>query len=92
MADQERSQHGWVCAACGGGTSDEDSLRDHQAWCLGDPAANMRLLADAAEQGGMLDQAALVALARTRRPPPAPGPPPPPGQAPEAPNQPAGHG
>jgi len=26
----------WVCTWCGGAAEDEDSLLDHQEWCLGD--------------------------------------------------------
>ena len=57
----------WLCAWCGGGAEDEESLRDHQEWCLGDPLANTRLLEDVARRDGGLSQEALVATARKRR-------------------------
>jgi hypothetical protein len=58
----------WLCARCGGGAEDEQSLRDHQEWCLGDAALNTRLLDEVAlRHRGELTQAALVAAARKRR-------------------------
>jgi hypothetical protein len=57
----------WLCAWCGGGAEDEDSLLDHQEWCLADPRANTQLLEDVARQYGELSQEALVAAARKRR-------------------------
>jgi hypothetical protein len=59
----------WVCTWCGGAAEDEDSLLDHQEWCLGDAALNTRLLADVADRDGELTQEALVAEAQKRRPP-----------------------
>jgi hypothetical protein len=57
----------WMCAWCGGGAEDEDSLRDHQQWCLGDARANTRMLDEIASRDGGLSQEALVAAARKRR-------------------------
>jgi hypothetical protein len=57
----------WVCVWCGGGAEDEESLRDHQEWCLSDPRANTQLLEDVARRDGELSQQALVAAARKRR-------------------------
>jgi hypothetical protein len=57
----------WLCAWCGGGAEDEESLRDHQEWCLGDAQANTRLLEEVARRDGELSQEALVAAARKRR-------------------------
>jgi hypothetical protein len=57
----------WVCAWCGGAAEDEESLRDHQEWCLSDPRANTQLLEDVARRDGELSQEALVAAARKRR-------------------------
>jgi hypothetical protein len=57
----------FICAWCGGGAEDEQSLRDHQEWCLRDAEANTRLLNDVAERDGELTQEALVAAARKRR-------------------------
>jgi hypothetical protein len=57
----------WVCAWCGGGAEDEESLRDHQEWCLGDPRANTRMLDEVAARNGELSQEALVAAARKLR-------------------------
>jgi hypothetical protein len=57
----------WLCAWCGGGAEDEESLRDHQEWCLADPLANTQLLEDVARRDGGLSQEALVAAARKRR-------------------------
>ncbi len=56
-----------MCAWCGGAAEDEDSLRDHQQWCLGDPQANTRMLDEVAARDGELSQEALVAAARKRR-------------------------
>jgi hypothetical protein len=58
----------FICAWCGGGAEDEESLRDHQEWCLADPLANTQLLNDVAERYGELSQEALVAAAKKRRP------------------------
>jgi hypothetical protein len=58
----------WMCSWCGGAAEDEQSLLDHQEWCLGDAEANTRLLRDVAERDGELTQEALVAAARKRRP------------------------
>jgi hypothetical protein len=58
----------FICAWCGGGAEDEQSLRDHQEWCLWDAEANTRLLNDVAERNGELTQEALVAAAKKRRP------------------------
>jgi len=57
----------WLCAWCGGGAEDEDSLRDHQEWCLSDAQANTRLLEEVVQRDGELSQGALVAAARKRR-------------------------
>jgi hypothetical protein len=57
----------WLCARCGGGAEDEDSLRDHQEWCLSDARANTQLLEEVAQRDGGLSQEALVAAARKRR-------------------------
>jgi hypothetical protein len=59
----------WLCSMCGGGAEDEDSLRDHQEWCLADARANTLLLEEVATRDGELSQEALVAAARKRRPP-----------------------
>ena len=59
----------YVCAWCGGGAEDEESLRDHQEWCLADARANTALLNEVAERDGELSQEALVAAARERRQP-----------------------
>jgi len=59
------------CTWCGGAAEDEQSLRDHQEWCLGDAVANTQLLQDVAEHESELTQEALVAAARKRRPKPA---------------------
>jgi hypothetical protein len=59
----------WRCSWCGGGAEDEQSLLDHQEWCLGDAWANTQLLNDVAERShGELTHEALVAAARKRRP------------------------
>ncbi len=57
----------FMCSWCGGAADDEDSLRDHQEWCLGDARANTRLLDEIAARDGELSQEALVAAARKRR-------------------------
>lgn len=57
----------WMCSWCGGGAEDEQSLLDHQEWCLADAEANTRLLNEVAERDGELSQEALVAAARKRR-------------------------
>ena len=57
----------WICSWCRGGAEDEQSLLDHQEWCLRDPVANTQLLSAVAERDGELTQEALVAAARTRR-------------------------
>ncbi len=57
----------WLCTWCGGGAEDEESLRDHQEWCLSDAEANTRLLDEVARRDGELTQAALVAAARKRK-------------------------
>ena len=63
----------WRCDWCGGGADDEQSLQDHQEWCLGDAWANTQLLNDVAERTrGELTHEALVAAARKRRPPKQP--------------------
>src|SRR5579859_2871742 len=57
----------WVCTWCGGAAEDEQSLVDHQEWCLADAAANTQLMSDVARHDGELTQDALVAAARRRR-------------------------
>jgi hypothetical protein len=57
----------WVCTWCGGAAEDEQSLFDHQEWCLADAAANTRLLDEVVRRHGELTQAALVAAAKKRR-------------------------
>jgi hypothetical protein len=57
----------WICAWCGGGAEDEQSLLDHQEWCLGEAEANTRLLDEVAQRDGELTQEALVAAAQLRR-------------------------
>jgi hypothetical protein len=57
----------WICARCRGGAEDEDSLLDHQEWCLGDGVANTQLLNEVAQRDGELTQAALVEAAGHRR-------------------------
>jgi len=56
------------CTWCGGAAEDEQSLRDHQEWCLGDAVANTRLLQDVAERDSELTQEALVRAAKLRKP------------------------
>jgi hypothetical protein len=58
---------GWACTWCGGAADDEESLLDHQDWCLGDAASNTALLRAVAERDGELTQEALVAEAQKRR-------------------------
>ena len=60
----------WICTWCRGGAEDEQSLLDHQEWCLGDGIANTQLLAEVVQRDGELTQEALVAAARERRPTP----------------------
>jgi hypothetical protein len=55
------------CTWCGGAAEDEQSLRDHQEWCLGDARANTQLLQEVAERDSELTQEALVAAAKKRR-------------------------
>ena len=57
----------WICAWCGGGAEDEQSLRDHQEWCLADARANTQLLNEVAEHAGEVTQAALVAASARKR-------------------------
>jgi hypothetical protein len=57
----------WICAWCGGGAEDEQSLLDHREWCLGEAFANTQLLSEVAERDGELTQEALVAAAKKRR-------------------------
>jgi hypothetical protein len=57
----------WLCAWCGGGAEDEESLRDHQEWCLADARLNTELLDEVAARDGELSQKALVEAARKRR-------------------------
>ncbi len=57
----------WICPWCRGGAEDEQSLLDHQEWCLKDAIANTHLLSEVAERDGELTQEALVAAARKRR-------------------------
>jgi hypothetical protein len=57
----------WLCAWCGGGAEDEESLRDHQEWCLSDARANTQLLEEIVQRDGELSQEALVAAAARKR-------------------------
>jgi hypothetical protein len=57
----------FMCSWCGGAAEDEDSLRDHQEWCLGDAGANTRMLDEVVARFGELTQKELVAAARKRR-------------------------
>ena len=57
----------WGCTWCGGAAEDEQSLRDHQEWCLGDALANTQLLEEVAARDSELTQEALVAAAKKRR-------------------------
>jgi hypothetical protein len=64
---EAHSRPAWGCVWCGGAAEDEQSLLDHQEWCLGDPEANTRLLSEVAQRDGELTQDALVAAAKQRR-------------------------
>jgi hypothetical protein len=57
----------WVCTWCGGAAEDEESLLEHQEWCLGDAVANTRMLSEVDARDGELTQEALVAEAQLRR-------------------------
>jgi hypothetical protein len=57
----------WLCSWCGGGAEDEQSLRDHQEWCLRDARLNTQLLGEVVARDGELSQDSLVAAARKRR-------------------------
>jgi hypothetical protein len=57
----------WICSWCRGGAEDEQSLLDHQEWCLGDGIANTRMLEEIVRRDGELTQEALVAAARLLR-------------------------
>ncbi|MBV9324208.1 MAG: hypothetical protein JO352_10515 [Chloroflexi bacterium] len=57
----------WLCAWCGGAAEDEESLRDHQEWCLSDARANTQLLEEVVRRDGELSQKALVAAAARKR-------------------------
>ncbi len=65
--EEELDLQSWACAWCGGAAEDEESLLDHQEWCLSDAASNARLINDVAERDGELTQEALVAEAIKRR-------------------------
>jgi hypothetical protein len=56
------------CTWCGGAAEDEQSLREHQEWCLGDATANTLMLQEVAERDRELTHEALVEAARARRP------------------------
>jgi hypothetical protein len=60
------------CTWCGGAAEDEESLREHQEWCLGDAMANTLMLQEVAEREHELTHEALVKAARARRPKPSP--------------------
>ena len=45
----------------------EAALRDHQEWCLGDAAANQRLIQEVVRREGGLNKEALVAAAEQYR-------------------------
>lgn len=60
-------QPDWVCGGCGQPIGGEAALRDHQEWCLGDAAANQRLIQEAVRREGGLNQEALVAAAEQYR-------------------------
>ncbi|MDQ3808903.1 MAG: hypothetical protein M3336_01290 [Chloroflexota bacterium] len=62
-----RPRPAWPCAWCGGAAEDEQSLKDHQEWCLGDPVANTQMLDEVAQRDSELTQEALVEAARKRR-------------------------
>ncbi len=55
------------CGWCGGTTTDERALLDHEEWCLGDGRANVALLDEVARRDGQLTQEALVEEAHRRR-------------------------
>ena len=57
----------WVCAWCGGAAEDEESLLDHQEWCLGDVAATPGSSPKSPTRDGELTQEALVAEAKNTR-------------------------
>jgi hypothetical protein len=63
----EPDEPSWICTWCGGAAEDEDSLFDHQEWCLGDARSNTRLIAEVGLRDGELTQEALVAEAKKRR-------------------------
>lgn len=64
---EELDLQSWACAWCGGAAEDEESLLDHQEWCLGDARSNSRLIAEVGLRDGELTQEALVAEAKKRR-------------------------
>ena len=51
----------WICSWCRGGAEDEQSLLDHQEWCLGDALKNTQMIGDVAERSG-LDRAVVSRL------------------------------
>jgi hypothetical protein len=57
----------WVCTWCGGAAEDEESLLEHQEWCLGDAESNTKMLSEVDARDGELTQEALVAEAKKRR-------------------------
>ena len=57
----------WVCVWCGGAAEDEESLLEHQEWCLGDAVKNTKMLGEVDQRDGELTQEALVAEAKIRR-------------------------
>ena len=63
----------WFCSWCGGAAEDEESLLEHQEWCLGDAVSNTKMLSEVDERDGELTQEALVEEAKLRRRPPLPG-------------------
>ncbi len=65
MASAPRPAFG--CTWCGGAAEDEQSLLDHQEWCLGDARANTQLLEEVASRDAGLTKEALVAAAKKRR-------------------------
>jgi hypothetical protein len=64
---EELDLQSWACTWCGGAAEDEESLLDHQEWCLGDARRNSRLIAEVGLRDGELTQEALVAEALKRR-------------------------
>jgi len=56
-------QPSWGCGACGEPIGGEAALREHQEWCVGDAAANRRLLEQVSREVGGLDQETLVETA-----------------------------